>query len=62
MRPGAGASIGVVAELMNMYAPLGRCITAFDVITDGSWRRFGRLLEMYSPADGGVTAEDCDCV
>ena len=37
MRTGASASVGVVTELMNMHAPLGRGIVAFDIPSNVGW-------------------------
>ena len=61
MRAGAGAAVGVVAELMDMYASLRRRIIAGDIIGDGRGRGFGRLLKGDGTTDGGVTTKDCDC-
>lgn len=58
MRPSASASIGVVSELMNVHATLGRRVAALDVIADGSWCRFRRLFEGDGSADVGVTTEN----
>ena len=57
----AGATIGVVAELMDMHAPLSRWVAALDIIGDGGWRRFGGLLEGDGTANGRVTAKNCHC-
>lgn len=58
---GAGAAVGVVAELVDMHAALGRGIVAGDIVGDGRVRGLGRLLEGDRSADLRVTAEDCDC-
>ena len=57
----AGASIGVVAKLVDVHASLGGGIATLDVISDGRGRRFRRLLEGDGASNGRVTAEDCDC-
>lgn len=62
MRSSARAAIGVVAELVDVHAALGGGVVAGEVVGDGRWGRFGRLLEGDGPADFGVPAEDCDCV
>ncbi len=62
VRSGAGAAIGVVAELVDVHAALGGGVVAGDVVGDGRGRGLGRLLEGDGSADLGVTAEDCDCV
>ncbi len=62
MRSGAGAAIGVVAELVDVHAALGGGIVARDVVGDGGWGGLGRLLKGDGSADLGVTAEDCDCI
>ena len=56
----AGASVGIVAELMDMHAPLGIGVVAGDVVGDGGWGGLGALLEGDGAADGGVTAEHSD--
>ena len=37
---GAGTAIGIVAELMNMHASLGRSIIALDVVANRRWGGF----------------------
>ena len=59
---GARATIGVVSELVDVHAPVGRGIVACDVVGDCGGGGFGGLLEVDGSADLGVTAEDCDCV
>ena len=61
MGTGGGAAVGVVAELMDVHAALGGGVGAFDVVGDCGGGGFGGLFEGYGAADGGVTAEDCDC-
>lgn len=61
MRTGAGAAVGVVAELVDVHAALGRGVVARDVVGDGCWGGLGRLLKGDGPADLGVPAEDSDC-
>ena len=61
VRSGAGAAVGVVAELVDVHAALGRGIVAGDVVGDGRWGGLGGLLKVDGSADLGVTAEDCDC-
>lgn len=61
MRSSASATIGVVTELVDVHAALGRGIVAADVVRDGCWGGFGRLFEGDGAADLGVTAEDCYC-
>lgn len=58
----ACAAVGVVTELVDVHAALGRGVVAADVVGDGCRGGFGRLLEGDGAADLGVTAEDCDCV
>lgn len=62
MRAGAGAAVGVITELVDVHATLGRGVVASDVVRDGRGRRLGRLLKGDGPADLGVSAEDCDCL
>lgn len=62
MRSSACAAIGVVTELVDVHAALGRGIMARDVVGDGCWGGLGRLFKGDGPADLGITAEDCDCV
>ena len=62
MRSGARAAVGVVTELVDVHAALGGGIVARDVVGDGCWGGFGRLLEGDGSADFGVAAEDCDCI
>lgn len=57
----ACAAVGVVTELVDVHAALGRGVVAADVVGDGCRGGFGRLLEGDGAADLGVTAEDCDC-
>lgn len=59
---GACAAVGVVAELVDVHAALGRGIVAADFVGDGRWGGLGRLLKGDGAADLGVTAQDCDCV
>lgn len=61
VRPSAGATIGVVTELVDVHAALGGGIVAADVVGDGCWGGLGRLFEGDGSADLGVTAENCDC-
>ena len=61
VRSGARAAVGVVAELVDVHAPVGGGVVAGDVVGDGRRGGFGRLLKGDGPADFGVTAEDCDC-
>ena len=61
MWSGAGAPIGVVAKLVDVYASLGRSIATFDVVGNGSRGGFGGLLEGNRTTDGGVAAKDCNC-
>lgn len=35
MRTSGGAAVGVVAELMDVHATLGRRVTSCDVVGDG---------------------------
>ena len=62
VRSGAGAAVGVVTELVDVHAALGGGVVAAEVVGDGRWGGFGRLLEGDGPADLGVSAENCDCV
>ena len=61
MWAGTGASVGVVSELVNMHATLGGRIAAFDIIRNGGWGRFRRLLERHTAGDGGVASKYCNC-
>ena len=60
MRSSAGATVGVVTELMDMHAPLSRGVIALDVVGDCGWGRLVGLLESYGPADIGVSTDDGD--
>lgn len=62
VRSSACAAIGVVTELVDVHAALGRGIIAADVVGYGCWGGLGRLLKGDGAADLGVTAEYCDCV
>ena len=62
MRTGAGAAVGVVTEGVDVHAALGVGIVAGDVPGDGRGRGLGVLGEGDGALDGGVTAENCDCV
>lgn len=61
MRAGAGAAVGVVAELMDMHAPLGIGVVTGDVPADGRWGGLGGLLEGHLARDLGVSSDDGDC-
>lgn len=61
MRAGAGAAVGVVAELVDVHAALGGGVVALDVVGDGGGAGLGGLLKGDGAADGGVPADDCDC-
>jgi hypothetical protein len=61
MRARGGTAIGVIAELMDMHAALGRGVAAGDVVGDGRRGGFGGLLEGYGAADFGVATEDGHC-
>ena len=56
--PGAGASVGVVAELVDVDAALGGGVAAGNVPSDGSWGGFGGLLEGDGASDFGIAADD----
>lgn len=58
VRAGAGASVGVVSELMDVDATLGIGVVAGDVPGDGSRRGFGGLLEGHLSSDLGVSSDD----
>lgn len=62
MRPGRSTAVGIVAELVDVHAALGRGVAAGDVVGDGCGGGLGGLLEGDCSADLGVAAEDCDCV
>ena len=62
MRTGAGAAVGVVAELVDVHAALGRGVVACDVVGDCGRGGLGRLLKGDGAADLGIPAEDCDCL
>lgn len=59
--PGAGAAVGVVAELVDVHAALGGGVVAGDVVGDGRVGGLGGLLEGHGSTDFGVTADHCDC-
>lgn len=59
VRPGGGAAVGVVTELVNVHATLGVGIVARDIPGDGRWRGFRLLFEGHRARDLGVTAERC---
>lgn len=61
MRSGAGATVGIVAELVNMHSSLGRCIVALDLVVDGGGGVLVRLLKGDGTLDLAATADDCDC-
>lgn len=61
MGPGAGAAVGVVAELVHVHAALRVGVVARDVPADGCVGGFGGLLEGDGAFDLGVTPEDGDC-
>ena len=60
MRAGAGAAVGVVAELVDVHAALGRGVVACNVPGDCGRGGLGRLLKGDGAADLGVAAEDCN--
>lgn len=62
MRTGARATVGVVAELVDVHAALGRGVVACDVVGDCGRGGLGRLLKGDGAADLGIPAEDCDCL
>lgn len=61
MRPGRGAAVGVVAELVDVEGPLGVGVVAGDVPRDGGGGVLVGLLEGDGTADLRVTAEDSNC-
>jgi len=61
MGTGRGAAVGVVAELMDVDATLGRGVTSCNVVGDSCGGGFGGLLESNGSGDLGISAEDCDC-
>jgi hypothetical protein len=61
MRSSRGTAIGIIAELMDVHATVGRGVAAGDVVGDGCGGGFGGLLEGDCSADLGVATEDCDC-
>lgn len=61
MRSRRSAAIGVITELMNMHATLGRGVAAGNIVGDGRGRGLGGLLEGDGAADFGVAAEDGNC-
>lgn len=61
VRTGAGASVGVVAKLVDMEATFGVGVVAGDVPSDGGGSILGGLLEDHLAGDLGVSAEDGNC-
>jgi hypothetical protein len=55
------AAVGVVTELVNMHATLSVGVVASDIPCDGSWGRFGGLLEGNGPGDLRVTSDGSNC-
>ena len=60
MGTGAGASIRVVSELVNVHATLSIGILAGDIPADGGGRGFGLLLERHLSGDLGISSNDGD--
>jgi hypothetical protein len=60
VRTSRRAAIGVVAELVDMYATLGIGVVAGDVVGDGSGRGLGTLLEGHGSRDFRVSSDDGD--
>lgn len=61
VRACTSATVGIVAELMDVHSPLGRRIMAGDIVGDGGRRGFTRLFKGDGAFDIGVTTENCDC-
>lgn len=61
MRSGRGASVGVVAELVDVHSTLGVGIVAADVVGDGGWGRLRGLLKGHGAFDLRVSSDDGDC-
>lgn len=62
MRSRAGAAVGVVPELMDVHATFGGRVVPGDVVGDGGGGGFGALLEGDETTDGGIPAENGDCL
>lgn len=60
MRPGRGATVGVVTELMDVDSTLSIGIIASDIPRDSRWGRFGGLLEGDSALDVRVSSKNSD--
>lgn len=58
VRAGAGASVGVVTELMDVHASLGIGIVAGDVPRDGGRSGLGGLLKDHLSSDLRVSSND----
>lgn len=61
MRTGAGAAIGVISELVDMYTPLRIRVIALDVVRYCGWSRFGGLFERDCAPHVGIATENGDC-
>jgi hypothetical protein len=61
VRPGRGAPVGVVTELVDVHAALGVGVVASDVPRDSGRGGLGSLLEGHGAGDVGVATEDRNC-
>ena len=61
MRPGAGASVGIVAESVDVHATLSVGVVAGNVPCDLGGGRLVLLLKGDGSLDVGVSTEDGDC-
>ena len=60
MRSGARATIGVVAEGVNVHATLSVGIVAAHIPGDGRLGVLGCLLEVHGTLDVGVSTDNSD--
>lgn len=61
MRASGSASVGVIAEGVDVESSFGVGIVTSDVPGDGGGSRLGLLLEDDGAGDLGVTAENTHC-
>lgn len=61
MGSGRSASVGVVAELMDVEATLGIWVLATDIERDAGGGALASLFEGYGALDIGVTSNNSNC-